>query len=78
MSKKKTDNTAYLRHQRLMLAGQIKDRYPQVKTLAFEMNYRDPDGLEKLFQKTYTWTPENYAFFEQECPFGSVPMEIMI
>lgn len=69
MPRKKTDHAAYVKHQKFVLAGYIKDRYPRVKTLTFELNYRDPDGLAQPSSKVYNWGPEHSALFRLECPY---------
>jgi len=66
---KKANHTDYLKHQEFIRAGYIKDWYPQVKTLTFELNYRDPDGLAQPSSETYTRGPEHSAFLKIQCPY---------
>lgn len=63
MPKKKGDYKAYLKHQKFVDAGYIKERYPQVKALTFELNYRDPYGLAEPSQKVFTRGPEHSLLY---------------
>lgn len=66
---KKIDYKAEHKHQEFIRAGYIKDRYPRVKILILELNYKDTNGLAQPFHKSYSLTPENSAFFKYNCPY---------
>ncbi len=69
MPKKKPDPAVYLRHQKSIWAGNIKDHYPKVKSLTFELNHRDHDNRVKPSSRTFTRSLEDSAFFDFECPY---------
>lgn len=53
-------------------AGNINDIYPNVKEIAFDFKFEDPDGLVispsyKPSCSSYKRLPQHSAFFEYEC-----------
>lgn len=51
------------------IKGHIKDNYPQVNSIIFEMKYKDPDFLCTPEPKTYKRKSDDYAYFKFDCPF---------
>lgn len=50
-------------------SGLIKDQYPNVKEINFELKYHDSDNMVDDSEKTLSWGPKNYAYFEFDCPY---------
>jgi hypothetical protein len=68
---KELENKAYLKQlEYLEMKGKgfIKDNYPDVESITFEMNYKDFDNMADLSPDKYEKRPENYAHFKFDCP----------
>lgn len=60
---------SYLKDAEKRVNDHIKDNYPNVESISFEMRYIDPDGLTKPFEKSLMCGPDDYAIFRFDCPF---------
>ncbi len=47
----------------------IKEYYPKIKAIEFEMNYVDPDSLTAPSYKKHTLDPDKKAYFHFNCPY---------
>lgn len=58
-----------MKDMELKIAGRIKDRYPNVKSITLDMNYSDPDGFAMPHKRSIVMNNEDYAYFKFDCPY---------
>lgn len=58
-----------LKHLKMVHAGNLRDKYPHMRSLNCEFTFVDFDGQVKPSKKNYSLAPENSAMFEFDCPY---------
>lgn len=66
---KQRELDSYLKQLEVTRNGLIKDRYPNVMSITFQMNYKDPDGLASPSYKEKSFKEDDSAYFNFNCPY---------
>lgn len=69
--KKQQQHEAWLKQQSRLLAGKIKDKYSEVKSIKIKRKYVDFDTDNEFIKKPEIWNvpvKTAYALFEIKCP----------
>jgi hypothetical protein len=58
-----------LQFARIKAAGYIRDKYPYVKAVHFDLTFVDSDNQVPPIYKKLSLEPQQHAYFGFECPY---------